>query len=159
LVFCHQSFTVQSMSIPQATVEIPRCETAHVTPWSWCMFIANTHEGSPYLKESLPMKPTVWHRVNKKWNKIYLDTINKILKPLQFLKFSFFTPFPRIFLIKLNLSDIRPFLCFSLFCVRVRVGFGHHESCKILKKQRKISMKKGLFMEFSFNRIVIAKVL
>jgi hypothetical protein len=24
-----------------------------------CMFIANTQEGSPYLKESLPMKPTV----------------------------------------------------------------------------------------------------
>jgi hypothetical protein len=50
----------------------------------------------------------------------------------------------------------RPLLCFSLFCVRVRVGF---EPRKLQKKQKKISTKYIFFIEFSFNCVVNAKVL
>jgi hypothetical protein len=48
----------------------------------------------------------------------------------------------------------RPFLCFSLFCVQVGI-----EPRKLQNKQRKISIKNRLFMDFYLNSIVNAKVL
>jgi uncharacterized membrane protein YciS (DUF1049 family) len=55
-----------------------------------------------------------------------------------------------------RVGRVRPLLCFSLFYVRVRVGF---EPRKLQNKQRNISIKKKPSMEFSFNHIVIAKFL
>jgi hypothetical protein len=55
--------TVQSTSIPQATVEIPRCETARVTPWPRCytVYVYCEYTRSLPLSEGITAHET--HRV------------------------------------------------------------------------------------------------
>jgi hypothetical protein len=50
----------------------------------------------------------------------------------------------------LLMVSIRLFLCFSLFCISVQVGF---EPRKLQNKQKKISVKNIFSVEFSLFRI------